>query len=74
MAKLLDVNFMGAVFFTREALKHMKKGSSIVNVSSIHAVETSRLVAPYAAAKAALYRSRAAPPSKSASVAYRPMP
>ena len=32
----------------------MKPGGSIVNVSSIHAVETSLLVAPYAAAKAAL--------------------
>ena len=32
----------------------MKPGSSIVNVASVHAVETSPLVAPYAAAKAAL--------------------
>src|SRR5215469_11433507 len=52
--KLLGVNFMGAVFFTREALKHMKPGGSIINVSSVHAVQTSPLVAPYAAAKAAL--------------------
>ena len=32
----------------------MKPGGAIVNVSSIHAVETEPLVAPYAAAKAAL--------------------
>jgi NAD(P)-dependent dehydrogenase (short-subunit alcohol dehydrogenase family) len=32
----------------------MKNGGSIVNVSSIHAEETEPLVAPYAAAKAAL--------------------
>ena len=51
---LMGVNFMGAVFFTREALKVMKPGGAIVNVSSIHAIQTSPLVAPYAAAKAAL--------------------
>src|SRR5881394_419883 len=32
----------------------MKGGGAIVNVSSVHAVETEPLVAPYAAAKAAL--------------------
>jgi len=32
----------------------MKNGGSIVNVSSVHAVETTPRVAPYAAAKAAL--------------------
>ena len=32
----------------------MKPGGSIVNVSSIHAIQTEPLVAPYAAAKAAL--------------------
>ncbi|HXS07303.1 MAG TPA: SDR family oxidoreductase [Rhizomicrobium sp.] len=52
--KLMGINFMGAVFFTREALKAMKSGGAIVNVSSIHAVQTSPSVAPYAAAKAAL--------------------
>src|SRR5215472_2915477 len=50
----MDVNFMGAVHFTREALKFMKPGSAIVNISSIHAYQTSPLVAPYAAAKAAM--------------------
>lgn len=51
---VLGVNLMGAVFFTRQALRVMKPSSAIVNVSSIHAVRTSALAAPYAAAKAAL--------------------
>ncbi|MDI7775091.1 SDR family oxidoreductase [Asticcacaulis sp. EMRT-3] len=50
----LGVNLMGAVHFTREAFRHMKAGGAIVNVSSIHAFQTSANVAPYAAAKAAL--------------------
>ena len=40
--------------FTREAFRVMKPGGAIVNVSSIHERQTSPLVAPYAAAKAAL--------------------
>lgn len=49
-----DVNLMGAVYFTREAFRRMKTGGAIVNVSSVHAHQTSANVAPYAAAKAAL--------------------
>jgi NAD(P)-dependent dehydrogenase (short-subunit alcohol dehydrogenase family) len=52
--KVLDVDLMGAVYFTRQAMLRMRKGGAIVNVSSVHAVETSPNVAPYAAAKAAL--------------------
>jgi NAD(P)-dependent dehydrogenase (short-subunit alcohol dehydrogenase family) len=52
--RLLDVNILGAAFFTGEALRHMADGGAIVNVASIHARQTSPLVAPYAAAKAAL--------------------
>jgi NAD(P)-dependent dehydrogenase (short-subunit alcohol dehydrogenase family) len=52
--KLLAVDLLGAFFFIREAFFVMKNGGSIVNVSSIHAVETTPLVASYAAAKAAL--------------------
>jgi NAD(P)-dependent dehydrogenase (short-subunit alcohol dehydrogenase family) len=51
---VLRVDLLGAFYFTRQAFLHMKPGGSIVNVSSIHAVETEPLVAPYAAAKAAL--------------------
>lgn len=52
--RILGVDLMGAVHFTREAFLHMARGGAIVNVSSIHAVETSPLVASYAASKAAL--------------------
>ncbi len=52
--RALNVDLLGAFYFIKQAFLHMKRGGSIVNVSSIHAVETSPLVAPYAAAKAAL--------------------
>src|SRR4051812_13800548 len=52
--KILNVDLLGAFFFTRQAFQKMKKGGSIVNVASIHAVETTPNVASYAAAKAAL--------------------
>lgn len=52
--RVLGVDLLGTFFFIREAFKAMKPGGSIVNVSSIHALETSPLVAPYAAAKAAV--------------------
>ncbi|MCR5886891.1 SDR family oxidoreductase [Hymenobacter sp. J193] len=52
--RVLGVDLLGAFYFTKQAFLHMKPGGTIVNVSSIHAVETSPLVAPYAAAKAAI--------------------
>ena len=52
--RTLHVDLLGAFFFTKQAFLHMKPGGAVVNVSSIHAVETSPLVAPYAAAKAAV--------------------
>jgi NAD(P)-dependent dehydrogenase (short-subunit alcohol dehydrogenase family) len=52
--RVLGVDFMGAVHFTRQAFLRMRGGGSIVNVASVHAVMTSPLVAPYAAAKAAM--------------------
>ena len=52
--RVLSVDLLGAFYFTKQAFLHMKPGGSIVNVASIHAVETSPLVAPYAAAKAAM--------------------
>jgi NAD(P)-dependent dehydrogenase (short-subunit alcohol dehydrogenase family) len=50
----LAVNLMGPVHFTANAFRLMRSGGAIVNVASIHAHQTSPLVAPYAAAKAAL--------------------
>ncbi len=51
---VLHVDLLGAFFFTKYAFIHMKAGGAIVNVASIHAVETEPLVASYAAAKAAV--------------------
>jgi NAD(P)-dependent dehydrogenase (short-subunit alcohol dehydrogenase family) len=52
--KVLRVDLLGAFFFIKQAFQVMKPGGTIVNVSSIHAIETTPLVASYAAAKAAL--------------------
>ena len=52
--KVLDVDLLGAFFFIRQAFLHMKPGGAVVNVASVHAVETTPNVASYAAAKAAL--------------------
>ncbi|HYX37183.1 MAG: SDR family oxidoreductase [Pseudobdellovibrionaceae bacterium] len=51
---ILNVDLVGAFLFIQQGFLHMKPGSAIVNVSSIHAEETTPLVASYAAAKAAL--------------------
>jgi NAD(P)-dependent dehydrogenase (short-subunit alcohol dehydrogenase family) len=52
--RILRVDLLGAFFFTQQAFLTMKPGGAIVNVSSIHAEETTPQVASYAAAKAAL--------------------
>lgn len=52
--RILNVDLLGAFYFTKQAFLRMKPGGAIVNVASIHAIETSPLVAPYAAAKAAM--------------------
>lgn len=52
--RLLDVNLIGAALFTGHAFRRMKAGGCVINIASIHARRTSPLVAPYAAAKAAL--------------------
>ncbi|MFN2596405.1 MAG: SDR family NAD(P)-dependent oxidoreductase [Pyrinomonadaceae bacterium] len=52
--RVLSVDLLGAFYFTKQAFLRMTAGGAIVNVSSIHAEETEPLVAPYAAAKAAL--------------------
>lgn len=52
--QILQVDLLGAFLFTREAFLRMTNGGCIVNVSSVHAVETTPRVASYAAAKTAL--------------------
>ena len=51
---VLRVDLLGAFFFTQQAFLHMRGSGAVVNVSSVHAVETTPLVSAYAAAKAAL--------------------
>lgn len=52
--RVLSVDLLGAFFFTKHSFLHMLHGGSIINISSIHAIETTPMVACYAAAKAAL--------------------
>jgi NAD(P)-dependent dehydrogenase (short-subunit alcohol dehydrogenase family) len=52
--RILGVDLIGAFFFIKQAFLKMKGGGAVVNVSSVHAIETEPLVAPYAAAKTAL--------------------
>jgi NAD(P)-dependent dehydrogenase (short-subunit alcohol dehydrogenase family) len=51
---VMRVDLFGAFWFIKQAFLRCRPGAAIVNVSSIHAVETTPLVAAYAAAKAAL--------------------
>jgi glucose 1-dehydrogenase len=52
--EVLAVDLLGAFLFIRQGFLHMRPGSSIVNISSIHAIETTSNVSSYAAAKAGL--------------------
>ena len=52
--KVLGVDLMGAFYFIKHAFRRMQPGGAIVNIASVHALQTSPLAAPYAAAKAAL--------------------
>ncbi len=52
--KILNVDLLGAFYFIKQCFLKMKKGGSIINISSIHALETTPMVTTYAAAKAAL--------------------
>ena len=52
--RVLGVDLLGAFYFTKHAFKTMKPGGAVVNIASVHAVQTSPLAAPYAAAKAAV--------------------
>ncbi|MED5620740.1 SDR family NAD(P)-dependent oxidoreductase [Ideonella sp. BN130291] len=54
MIDVLKVDLLGAFFFIKQAFVRMRPGGAIVNVSSIHAEQTTPLVTAYAAAKAGL--------------------
>jgi NAD(P)-dependent dehydrogenase (short-subunit alcohol dehydrogenase family) len=52
--RVLSVDLIGAFYFIKQAFLRMPPGGAVVNVSSVHAMETQPMVASYAAAKAAL--------------------
>jgi NAD(P)-dependent dehydrogenase (short-subunit alcohol dehydrogenase family) len=52
--RILNVDLVGAFYFIKQAFLRMKGGGAIVNVGSVHAIETEPMVSSYAAAKAAL--------------------
>jgi NAD(P)-dependent dehydrogenase (short-subunit alcohol dehydrogenase family) len=52
--RILGVDLVGAFYFIKQAFLRMAEGGAIVNISSVHAIETEPMVASYAAAKAAL--------------------
>jgi NAD(P)-dependent dehydrogenase (short-subunit alcohol dehydrogenase family) len=52
--RILGVDLVGAFYFIKQAFLRMPAGGAIVNVASVHAIETEPMVASYAAAKAAL--------------------
>ncbi len=49
--KVLDVNLRAVFLYCKYSVPHMKPGSAIVNVSSVHAHETTKNVVPYASSK-----------------------
>lgn len=53
-SRILGVDLVGAFYFVKQAFLRMPAGGAIVNIASVHAIETEPMVASYAAAKAAL--------------------
>ena len=49
--KVLQVNLKSVFLFCKYAAPHMKPGGAFVNISSVHAHETTANVAPYASSK-----------------------
>ena len=49
--QVLTVNLFSVFLFCKYGVPHMPPGSSIVNISSVHAHETTKNVVPYAASK-----------------------
>ena len=52
--QVMGVNLLSAAHFIRQGFLRMRPGSAIVNVSSVHAVQSTPMVASYAAAKAGM--------------------
>jgi glucose 1-dehydrogenase len=49
--KVLNVNLRSVFLFCKYSVPHMPKGGAIVNISSVHAYETTKNVVPYATSK-----------------------
>lgn len=49
--KVLNVNLRSVFLFCKYAVPHMPPGGTIVNISSVHAHETTKNVVPYASSK-----------------------
>jgi glucose 1-dehydrogenase len=49
--KVLDVNLRSVFLFCKYSVPHMAPGGAIVNISSVHAHETTKNVVPYATSK-----------------------
>ena len=49
--KVLNVNLRSVFLFCKYSVPHMPEGSAIVNISSVHAYETTKNVVPYATSK-----------------------
>ena len=52
--KTIDVNLKGTFLCSQAALRHMKKGASIINISSVAGIEGSAGGAAYCASKGAI--------------------
>ena len=52
--KVQAVNMRSVFLFCKHAIPHMPRGAAIVNVSSVHAHETTANVSPYVASKGAM--------------------
>lgn len=49
--RVLAVNLRSVFLFCKYGVPHMSRGSSIINISSVHAHETTKSVVPYASSK-----------------------
>jgi NAD(P)-dependent dehydrogenase (short-subunit alcohol dehydrogenase family) len=52
--RLMKVNLKSVFLFCKFGVPHMKAGGSVVNISSVHAHETTKNVVPYASSKGAM--------------------
>src|ERR671928_154260 len=49
--KVIDVNLRSVFLFSKYSIPHMPAGGAFVNISSVHAHETTKNVVPYATSK-----------------------